>query len=376
MKRILAAFLTIAMVLICIPVFAYEVSPKAIDVPERDIIGKSLAAVHAPYLAAGGGSSTSSYLTSADFSEYKLTILMIWDNNCSWCQAEMPFMQRLHDEIDEILVVGVCSHFLGGSYQGEWNYLQQHGYTFTNVKPDAVLNELMEEVSGVPYNVIVDSEGTVIGIIDGAMISWRSISEEIGPYLAPLTEMTCTATFVENVTGSVIAEEEIPLGTRPSFPSTPQITGYNFNTWNPSSTYPLLSDTTFTATYLPKTLFVKFYDSLDNNTLIQSVSVSYGNPVEPPVPPTHFGYAFVGWDQDLSCITNHLSVYTIYVQAGSGDVDMDGEVSAADALIALRASMNMLTLSSAEQFEADVDGDGTISAADALLILRASMDML
>ena len=59
-----------------------------------------------------------------------------------------------------------------------------------------------------------------------------------------------------------------------------------------------------------------------------------------------------------------------------GDVNMDGAVDAADALLGLRASMGMTELS-AEAYElADVDSDGEVTAADALLILRYSLGII
>ncbi len=59
-----------------------------------------------------------------------------------------------------------------------------------------------------------------------------------------------------------------------------------------------------------------------------------------------------------------------------GDVDGDGEVTVADALLALRASMGLVELNDEQQAAANVDGDEEITVADALMILRASMGLL
>ncbi len=58
-----------------------------------------------------------------------------------------------------------------------------------------------------------------------------------------------------------------------------------------------------------------------------------------------------------------------------GDVDNDGEVKAADARLALRASVGLETLSEVQFYAADVDKDGAVKAADARLILRASVGL-
>ncbi|MCL2513170.1 MAG: dockerin type I domain-containing protein [Oscillospiraceae bacterium] len=53
-----------------------------------------------------------------------------------------------------------------------------------------------------------------------------------------------------------------------------------------------------------------------------------------------------------------------------GDVDLDGEVSAADARLVLRHSADLVTLTRISAINADADFDGEITAADARLILR------
>ena len=58
-----------------------------------------------------------------------------------------------------------------------------------------------------------------------------------------------------------------------------------------------------------------------------------------------------------------------------GDIDMNGAVEAADALLALRYSMDMQALTELQLEIGDLDGDGVLTAADALLILRLSMDL-
>lgn len=59
----------------------------------------------------------------------------------------------------------------------------------------------------------------------------------------------------------------------------------------------------------------------------------------------------------------------------SGDVDMDGNVTPADARLALRTSVRLETLNAISFLLADTDGDGSVSAADARRILRASVNL-
>ncbi|MGI6264514.1 MAG: glycoside hydrolase family 2 TIM barrel-domain containing protein, partial [Acutalibacteraceae bacterium] len=53
-----------------------------------------------------------------------------------------------------------------------------------------------------------------------------------------------------------------------------------------------------------------------------------------------------------------------------GDVDENGTVTAADALMALQAATGKIALTAAQQQAADVDGSGDVTAADALAILQ------
>ncbi len=58
-----------------------------------------------------------------------------------------------------------------------------------------------------------------------------------------------------------------------------------------------------------------------------------------------------------------------------GDVNGDGTIAAADARLALRASVGLETLTDEQKAAADVDGNPGITAADARLILRASVGL-
>ncbi len=58
-----------------------------------------------------------------------------------------------------------------------------------------------------------------------------------------------------------------------------------------------------------------------------------------------------------------------------GDVDGNGSVSVGDAILALRASMQLIELDAAQLARADMNGDGAVGVADAIMILRVSMGL-
>lgn len=65
--------------------------------------------------------------------------------------------------------------------------------------------------------------------------------------------------------------------------------------------------------------------------------------------------------------------YITYIP--EGDIDGDGKVSSADARLALRAAVELDTLTDAQKMAADLDGDGTVTTADARKILRKSVGL-
>ncbi len=58
-----------------------------------------------------------------------------------------------------------------------------------------------------------------------------------------------------------------------------------------------------------------------------------------------------------------------------GDVDGNGKITAADARLALRASVGLESFNPTKKATADIDGSNTVTAADARLILRASVGL-
>lgn len=59
-----------------------------------------------------------------------------------------------------------------------------------------------------------------------------------------------------------------------------------------------------------------------------------------------------------------------------GDINSDGKIDAADALLALQSSVALRVLSAEEKSMAEVNADGKIDAADALMILQRSVGLI
>ncbi|MBR5947296.1 MAG: choice-of-anchor J domain-containing protein [Clostridia bacterium] len=59
-----------------------------------------------------------------------------------------------------------------------------------------------------------------------------------------------------------------------------------------------------------------------------------------------------------------------------GDADLNGSVTVADAILALRHSLGLYELTGRALAQADVDGNGSVTVADAVAILRYAMDLI
>ena len=67
-----------------------------------------------------------------------------------------------------------------------------------------------------------------------------------------------------------------------------------------------------------------------------------------------------------------------FIPVGSllGDVDLSGEVTSSDAILALRYAMGIIELSPDQLAAGDVNGDGAVGVDDALTILRTAMGLI
>lgn len=85
--------------------------------------------------------------------------------------------------------------------------------------------------------------------------------------------------------------------------------------------------------------------------------------------------SFLGWYENGECISTELRFY--HEGAGSliacfgGDADGNGSITVADAIIALRAAMQLIP--DANTSVLDINGNGTVDVADALMIMRFAM---
>ena len=111
-----------------------------------------------------------------------------------------------------------------------------------------------------------------------------------------------------------------------------------------------------------------------DGTTIRVQTVGYGMDAEAPADPVREGYDFIGWSGSFTGITANTVLVAQYEPASgilAGDVDGDGIVTAADALLVMRYCSDLAELTPEQLEAADFNGNGVVELIDALLILRA-----
>ncbi|MBQ5487576.1 MAG: InlB B-repeat-containing protein [Clostridia bacterium] len=194
---------------------------------------------------------------------------------------------------------------------------------------------------------------------------------------AQYTINTYTVTF-RDWDGTVLKVQTVEYGGDATPPADPVREGYTFTGWSGDYTN-VTFDKNITAMYEINRYTVTFVDW--NGAVLKTETVVYGGFATAPDDPSREGYTFIGWDVDFSVVTSDLTVTALYEENGPsvtllGDVDLDGEVTAADALLAMRHAMSITTITGQGFVNGDMDGDGQLTASDAVLIMRLVMNIV
>ena len=189
-------------------------------------------------------------------------------------------------------------------------------------------------------------------------------------YTAVFEEHVRSYTITYTINGETYTTQTYEVGAAVVAPDYTIPEGYTFSGWQTPATMPA-ENVTLDATLTINTYTVTFVDGLTGE-VISEVVVEYGGAAEAPDAPEHAWYAFNGWDCDFSNVTSDITVTATYLMLG--DVDGDGQVTVADALVTLRYAMGLIN--EIDFNSADADNDGTITIFDALLILRHALGLI
>lgn len=103
-------------------------------------------------------------------SDYRgeVVLLNVWATWCTPCEAEMPSIQRLHEQLgpDGLRVVAV-SIDQGGAEEVE-RWIEERGLTFTVLHDRTGRIQQIYQTTGVPESWVLDREGVIVKKVIGA----------------------------------------------------------------------------------------------------------------------------------------------------------------------------------------------------------------
>lgn len=117
-------------------------------------------------------------------------------------------------------------------------------------------------------------------------------------------------TVTFKVDGTTVATQTVTHGADAVAPTDPVKEGYAFLGWDKDLTS-IKADTTVNATFHKLTYLVRFYSI---GELVSSETCGYGEEVTAPDGLVREGYVFKGWDKEFSSVTGNLDVYAIWEQ--------------------------------------------------------------
>lgn len=123
------------------------------------------------------------------FGEYELTLLNYWATWCGPCKNEMPDLQEFYMKYRDkgINVVGVLSEGNGSTPESANKWCSSNGITYSHLRVDSVLNELILKTRVgqyyyVPDSFLVNSEGVVLAAGYGAFSTLDDIENWVKPF--------------------------------------------------------------------------------------------------------------------------------------------------------------------------------------------------
>jgi peroxiredoxin len=107
----------------------------------------------------------------------EVVLLNVWATWCAPCEAEMPAMQRLHDELSPhgLRVVAVSVDI--GSSEKVDAWAAERGLTFEILHDPAGRIERLYQTTGVPESFVIDRQGTIVKKVIGAL-EWDAPAQQ------------------------------------------------------------------------------------------------------------------------------------------------------------------------------------------------------
>ncbi|MBR5947946.1 MAG: redoxin domain-containing protein [Clostridia bacterium] len=255
-------------------------------------------------------------VTGSVFSQKSLTVLHFFSTWSADCIRELAYMQHALNTFgaNEIAVYGLLYEDSTSTPESCDALFGQIGITYNCLRLDSVLTQLVSVYPYIPQTFLVNSNGMVVDHFPGTFESASELEALIEHELAH-PSLFHEVRFIDGHIGGLILE----------------------------------------------------------------VNIANGEDAVPPTPPVHEGYEFSHWEGNYQNVTEDRTITAMYSLIGDqhipGDINLDGMVTTADALIVLRHAIGTGWNHNAFLY-GDVDGDGQAGIIDAILILRISLGLM
>jgi cytochrome c biogenesis protein CcmG, thiol:disulfide interchange protein DsbE len=109
---------------------------------------------------------------TVDFERYAgdVVLLNIWATWCTPCEAEMPSIQRLHEQLGDSGLRIVAVSVDQGSRDGVRQWVDDHGLTFEILQDRAGRIERLYQTTGYPESFVIDRHGRIVKKVIGATL--------------------------------------------------------------------------------------------------------------------------------------------------------------------------------------------------------------
>jgi cytochrome c biogenesis protein CcmG, thiol:disulfide interchange protein DsbE len=98
----------------------------------------------------------------------EVVLLNVWATWCAPCEAEMPSMQRLHDELGTQGLKIVAVSIDQSDAEGVQRWIDERNLTFTVLHDKSGRIQQVYQTTGVPESFVLDREGTIVKKVIGA----------------------------------------------------------------------------------------------------------------------------------------------------------------------------------------------------------------
>ena len=101
--------------------------------------------------------------------EGKTIVMSFFGTWCGYCNMELPGLQKVNDEYDDVKVILIATPNVGGEGDIEYveNYLKDGGYSLTVLYDSSLKVTQQYGVSGYPTTFIIKPDGDFLGYIPG-----------------------------------------------------------------------------------------------------------------------------------------------------------------------------------------------------------------